>query len=166
MLWSSCFREHLSNREFNWNKHLKNGKIAGQIFPPRQSTLVWEHSSKENVLTLRSCMGFDCNLLNFNVLPQLFMVKLFPKRPNFTSETLRARIFRNNSKHCAQLLEVQYEICYNSSKNAVLHAFCYVCIFKNQSQSKNKVWNLKPKCLWYYSKVWDEFCKLQSNLTL
>lgn len=38
------------------------------------------------------------------------MVKLFPERPNFTSETLRVRAFRNNAKLFAQLLEVQDEI--------------------------------------------------------
>lgn len=38
------------------------------------------------------------------------MVKLFPKRPSFTSETLRIRAIRNNAKLFAQLLEVQDEI--------------------------------------------------------
>lgn len=57
------------------------------------------------------------------------MVNLFPKRPNFTSETCRARILRNNAKLCAQLLEVQDEICYDSSKNAVLHGFRCAYVF-------------------------------------
>lgn len=57
------------------------------------------------------------------------MVKLFPKRPNFTSETFRVWIFRNNAELCAQRLEVQDEICYDSSKNAVLHGFCCLSVF-------------------------------------
>lgn len=52
------------------------------------------------------------------------MVKLFPKRPTFTSETLRVRAFRNNAKLVAQLLEVQDEIFYDSSKSAALRSFC------------------------------------------
>lgn len=57
------------------------------------------------------------------------MVKLFPKRPTFTSETLRVRAFRNNAKLFAQLLEVQDEISYDSSKSTVLCSFCYVHMY-------------------------------------
>lgn len=57
------------------------------------------------------------------------MVKLLSKAPNFTSETPRAVAFRNNAKLFSQLLEVQDEISYDSSKNALLHGFCYVCMY-------------------------------------
>lgn len=75
------------------------------------------------------CIGFDWKLLNFNVHHKILMMKLFPKRPTFTFETLRVRAFRNNAKLFAQLLEVQDEISYDSSKSAVLWIFCYVHMY-------------------------------------
>lgn len=72
---------------------------------------------------LHICMGFDCNLLNFNVYHKILMVKLFPKRPNFTSETLRLSEIMQNFLLSFWRFKMKFLV---TALKMLLHGFCYV----------------------------------------
>lgn len=59
--------------------------------------------------------------------------------------------FRNNAKLFTQLLEVQDEISYDSSKNALLHGPCYVCMYFLLLISNQK--DLKIKTVIVYGSI-------------